>query len=156
MNAQRNAAIANATAWFDGGGLFDELSRRVGIRTESQDRECAQALGRYLTEEIGPAAERLGFRTEIWDNPVSGAPPFLFAERVEDSALPTVLTYGHGDVVAGHDHQWSERRSPWKLTQAGACPSITSAAARSAGTAGALSILPDKPASLPRQIQPAR
>jgi hypothetical protein len=65
----RSSAIANATAWFDGGGLFDELSRRVGIRTESQNRDCADSLARYLTDEIGPAAERLGFRAEIWTTP---------------------------------------------------------------------------------------
>ena len=119
MNAGRSTAIADAKAWFDGGGLFDELARRVGIRTESQDRDCGASLVRYLTEEIGPAAERLGFRAEIWDNPVAGAPPLLYAERVEGSGLPTVLTYGHGDVVAGYDHQWSEGRSPWTLAESG-------------------------------------
>jgi acetylornithine deacetylase/succinyl-diaminopimelate desuccinylase-like protein len=90
----RSSAIASATAWFDGGGLFAELSRRVGIRTESQNRDCADSLACYLTDEIAPAAERLGFRAEIWDNPVAGGPPFLFAERSEGEALPTVLTYG--------------------------------------------------------------
>jgi acetylornithine deacetylase/succinyl-diaminopimelate desuccinylase-like protein len=119
MNVPRSTAIANATAWFDGGGLFEELSRRVGIRTESQNRDCAASLARYLTDEIGPAAERLGFRAEVWDNPVAGAPPFLYAERIEDSSLPTVLTYGHGDVIAGHEHQWSEGRSPWQLAESG-------------------------------------
>ena len=119
MNASRNSAIANATAWFDGGGLFAELSRRVGIRTESQNRDCADSLARYLTDEIAPAAERLGFRVEIWDNPVAGGPPFLFAERSEGEALPTVLTYGHGDVIGGYDNQWSDNRSPWQLVEAG-------------------------------------
>jgi acetylornithine deacetylase/succinyl-diaminopimelate desuccinylase-like protein len=33
--------------------------------------------------------------------------------------LPTVLIYGHGDVVAGYDSQWSGGRSPWKLYVAG-------------------------------------
>ena len=103
MKVERSTAIANATAWFDGGGLFAELSRRVGVRTESQNRECAESLAWYLSEEIGPAAQRLGFRTEVWDNPVAGAPPFLYAERIEASALTTMLTYGHGDVVAGYD-----------------------------------------------------
>ena len=44
-----------------------------------------------------------------------GAPPLLFAERREDAALPTVLIYGHGDVVAGYDEQWDDGRSPWEL-----------------------------------------
>ena len=42
----------------------------------------------------------------------------LFAERIEDPSLPTVLIYGHGDVVAGHDSQWTGGRSPWEVTEA--------------------------------------
>jgi len=75
MNVERSAALSAAAKWFDAGGLLTELASRVGIRTESQNPECAPALARYLTEEIGPAAQRLGFRSEIWDNPVGGAPP---------------------------------------------------------------------------------
>jgi hypothetical protein len=82
MSAERSAAISAAAAWFDGGGLLDELRGRVGIRTESQKRDSAAALSRYLTDEIGPATDRLGFRREHWDNPVAGAPPMLFAERI--------------------------------------------------------------------------
>ena len=43
----------------------------------------------------------------------------LFAERIEDPALPTVLIYGHGDVVAGYDSQWKDGRSPWQVTADG-------------------------------------
>jgi acetylornithine deacetylase/succinyl-diaminopimelate desuccinylase-like protein len=116
---QRREAIEAAAAWFDGGGLLAELAPRIAIRTESQKGECAGALARYLTDEIGPACLRLGFRWEQWDNPVAGAPPMLFAERVEDPALPTVLIYGHGDVVAGHDSQWTNGRSPWEVSADG-------------------------------------
>jgi len=119
MSAGRSAAVAAGAAWFDAGGLLTELASRVGIRTESQNPECAPALARYLTEEIGPATQRLGFRSEIWDNPVGGAPPMLFAERHEDPAVPTVLIYGHGDVVAGYDTQWKDGRSPWRVTADG-------------------------------------
>jgi acetylornithine deacetylase/succinyl-diaminopimelate desuccinylase-like protein len=116
---RRDAALAAATAWFDGGALLADLRRRVRMRTESQLPGRAADLARYLTEEIGPAVERLGFRASLWDNPVAGAPPFLFAERGEDPSLPTVLIYGHGDVVAGHDSQWADGRSPWEVTEAG-------------------------------------
>jgi acetylornithine deacetylase/succinyl-diaminopimelate desuccinylase-like protein len=116
MSESRHAAIAAATGWFEGGALLADLRRRVGIRTESQNPERAAELVRYLTEEIGPAVERLGFRRTLWDNPVAGAPPMLFAERSEDPSLPTVLIYGHGDVVAGHDSQWTAGRSPWEVT----------------------------------------
>ena len=112
----RAAAIAAATAWFDQGALFAELQRRVAFRTESQDPGRAAALASYLTDEIGPSVERCGFAWSMWPNPVAGAPPLLFAERREDAALRTVLVYGHGDVVAGYDEQWTGGRSPWELS----------------------------------------
>src|SRR5512140_350551 len=39
--------------------------------------------------------ESLGFRTEVWPTRSHAG---LFAERIEDPALPTVLIYGHVDV----------------------------------------------------------
>ena len=107
---ERSQAIASAAVWFDEGGLLADLRRRVAFRTVSQERERATELARYLTEEIGPTVERLGFRWSLWENPVAGAPPMLFAERIEDPSLPTMLTYGHGDVVAGYDSQWADGR----------------------------------------------
>ena len=118
MSSPRTAAIAAAAAWFDSGAMLAELKRRVAFRTESQDPARAAALASYLTEEIGPSVARCGFEWAIWPNPVPGAPPLLFAERREDDALPTVLIYGHGDVVAGYDEQWSDGRSPWELSVA--------------------------------------
>ncbi|MEO8304024.1 MAG: M20 family metallopeptidase [Betaproteobacteria bacterium] len=118
MNADRSAAIASASAWFDEGALLGDLRRRVAFRTESQNRESGPELARYLTEEIGPAVERLGFRWNVWENPVAGAPPMFFAERIEDPSLPTMLTYGHGDVVAGYDREWKVGLSPWELSEA--------------------------------------
>jgi acetylornithine deacetylase/succinyl-diaminopimelate desuccinylase-like protein len=117
MNDARSQAIAAAAAWFDEGGLLADVRRRVAFRTESQERERAPELARYLIEEIGPAVQRLGFRWKIWDNPAAGAPPMCFAERIEDPALPTMLTYGHGDVVAGYDKQWAAGRSPWEVAE---------------------------------------
>ncbi len=116
MTASRTAAIAGATAWFDAGALEAELARRVAFATESQNPARAGTLLAYLTDEIGPAVERLGFRWQLWPNPTAGAPPMLFAERHEDASVPTVLTYGHGDVVAGYDAQWKDGRSPWQLS----------------------------------------
>ena len=53
-------------------------------------------------DEIIPAVERLGFTCRVLDNPVAGYGPFLIAERHEADNLPTMLTYGHGDVVFGY------------------------------------------------------
>jgi acetylornithine deacetylase/succinyl-diaminopimelate desuccinylase-like protein len=116
MPMDRHAAITAAGAWFDSGALLDDLRRRVAIPTESQNRERRDHLARYLSDEMGPAVERMGFTWSEWTNPVPGAPPMLFAERHEDAALTTVLSYGHGDVVAGHDTEWTDRRSPWEVT----------------------------------------
>jgi Acetylornithine deacetylase/Succinyl-diaminopimelate desuccinylase and related deacylases len=43
----------------------------------------------------------------------------LLAERHESDNLPTVLIYGHGDVVNGYDDQWGDGLSPWALTVKG-------------------------------------
>jgi acetylornithine deacetylase/succinyl-diaminopimelate desuccinylase-like protein len=45
--------------------------------------------------------------------------PFLFAERREGADRPTVLTYGHGDVVRGMEEDWRDGLDPWRLTQEG-------------------------------------
>jgi acetylornithine deacetylase/succinyl-diaminopimelate desuccinylase-like protein len=116
MTPSRTAAIAGANAWFEAGTLEADLARRVAFATESQNPERAATLRAYLTDEIGPAVERLGFRWQLWPNPSAGAPPMLFAERHEDASAPTMLTYGHGDVVAGYDAQWKDGRSPWRLS----------------------------------------
>lgn len=91
------------------------LARRVAIPTESQQRERAPELLRYLEAELIPELRAMGFACELWDNPVAGAPPMLFAERIEDPALPTLLSYGHGDVVPGDEGKWKKAASPWVL-----------------------------------------
>jgi acetylornithine deacetylase/succinyl-diaminopimelate desuccinylase-like protein len=104
---------------FDLTELRTALARRIALRTESQNPERKDELRRYLTDEIAPVLERMGFATRLWDNPVAGAPPFLFAERIEDPQLTTVLMYGHGDVVLGYDAQWKDATSPWVLEAIG-------------------------------------
>jgi acetylornithine deacetylase/succinyl-diaminopimelate desuccinylase-like protein len=61
----------------------------------------------------------LGFACELWANPVAGAGDFLYAERIEDPTRPTVLTYGHGDVVPGMEGRWRDGLVPWTLAQEG-------------------------------------
>lgn len=112
----RQDAIAAAQRWFDDGHLLDDLRRRVAHRTESQRDDALPDLRRYLTEEIGPSLGAIGFTCRLVENSVGGAGPFLIATRHEDDALPTVLMYGHGDVVLGYDAQWRAGLSPWALT----------------------------------------
>ena len=111
----RASVIARLQADFDAGQFHEELARRVAIPTESQVPESFAHLYAYLREEIGPELERMGYEVHVFDNPVDGGGPFLTGRRMEDPALPTVLTYGHGDVVRGLEGQWREGRDPWTL-----------------------------------------
>ena len=113
-----SSAADLASAAFESGAFAQDLARRLAYRTESQNPAQAGVLRAYLADEIGPSLDRLGFSHQLHDNPVAGAPPLLTAERLEDPALPTVLVYGHGDVVRGHEGQWAEGRDPWTLTPA--------------------------------------
>jgi acetylornithine deacetylase/succinyl-diaminopimelate desuccinylase-like protein len=65
---------------------------------------------------MAPALAALGFATRILDHPRAKG-PFLYAERTEDPERPTVLGYGHGDVIRGLDAEWLEGLSPWLLTE---------------------------------------
>ena len=115
----RESAISRATRHFDEGAFIADLARRVAYRTESQVPESKPYLTDYLVQELGPAFEDLGFAVEICGNPVAGAGPLLVAERIEDASLPTVLSYGHGDVIRGLEGQWRTGLSPWELKQEG-------------------------------------
>ena len=112
----REQAIANAEQCFDSGAFRAVLSRRVSIPTESQNPDRAEALASYLCAEMQPAFEAMGFRCETLTHAKARA-PFLYAERIEDPALPTVLGYGHGDVIRGLEPEWHEGLSPWTLTE---------------------------------------
>ncbi len=113
MNRQN--AIARAETYFDDGSFFADLARRVAFRTESQEPDQSPELLRYLTDEMMPCLKQLGFDCEVLPNPVDAGGPFLVAERLEGPLLPTVFTYGHGDVVRGYDDQWADGLRPWQL-----------------------------------------
>src|SRR6267378_4300628 len=114
----RDAAIAAAERYFDEGGFVADLARRVASPTESQVEERLPVLRAYLADEIAPALARLGFASEVVDNPVRGG-PVLIAERREPGAATTVFGYGHGDVIRGLEPQWHEGLSPWELKPVG-------------------------------------
>src|SRR5215831_18601649 len=112
----RDAAIARAADYFDSGAFKADLARRVAIPTESQNPDRAGELARYLDSEIKPALEQLGFTCRTLTQ-ARAKGPFLFAERIESPALPTVFGYGHGDVIRGLEAGWNEGLSPWVLTE---------------------------------------
>lgn len=111
----RTAAVARALGSFDDGTFERHLARRVAVPTESQNPERSAEMLAYYTEDIGPALEALGYEWTIRDNPADSRLPFLVARRLEDHRAPTVLTYGHADVVPGLAG-WGAGRSPWQTT----------------------------------------
>jgi acetylornithine deacetylase/succinyl-diaminopimelate desuccinylase-like protein len=115
----REKAIDRATRYYDDGSFIADLARRVAFKTESQIPESHPYLRTYLTDEIGPCFAKMGYENRIIDNPVKGGGPFLVARRIEDLALPTVLSYGHGDVIRGLENQWKPGLNPWVLKKDG-------------------------------------
>ena len=115
----RERVISHAERYFDEGGFFADLARRVAIPTESQNPERGADLARYLEAELRPSFERLGFSSQIFNNPVPGAGPFLIAQRNEGPDLVTVLSYGHGDVIRGQEKSWRAGLDPWTLKREG-------------------------------------
>ena len=112
----RDAAIRLSETYFDSGGFKADLARRVAIPTASQNPDRADELKRYLDAEMVPALEALGFRCRLLTH-AKARGPFLAAERIEAAHLPTVLCYGHGDVIRGLEAGWAKGLSPFVLTE---------------------------------------
>ena len=115
----RSDAIRKIESYFDEGGFSADLQRRVAFRTESQVPEQRSELYRYLNDEIIPSLEAIDFTCRIYDNPREDGGPLLVAHRHEADHLPTVMTYGHGDVVRGEADRWRDGLDPWCLTEQG-------------------------------------
>ena len=117
--SSREHALELARAHVDSGGFARDLARRVAVRTESQDPAAAPRLRAYLDDELQPTLQALGFSARVHDNPEPGGGPLLIAARHEDPTLPTVLLYGHGDVIRGQDASWTRGAGPWTLAADG-------------------------------------
>ena len=115
----RDAALALAAKHFDSGQFLRDLARRVALRTESQDAGSAPALQAYLADEMAPSLGALGFTSTLHPNPQAPFGPLLIARRHEGDGLPTVLMYGHGDVIRGQDKSWTRGQGPWVVAQDG-------------------------------------
>lgn len=111
----REDALKRAEDFFESGELLELLSRRVTYPTESQDLSRAAHCRAYLSDEMTPYLEGLGFDCRLLENPVVPELPFLAAVREEDPSLPTILVYGHGDTVRGMEGRWRQGLEPWRL-----------------------------------------
>ncbi len=113
----RNAAIASAERYFDGGQFFEELASLVSIKSESQNPAMMEFNRIYLRDQMSAILEPMGFTITISDT-VAGA-PILVASRIEDEEFDTVLIYGHGDVCDPQPSGWREGLEPYRLTAEG-------------------------------------
>ena len=111
-------AIARARGYLHSGEFLRELERRVAFQTESQNPDRRDCLRAYLEEELQPAFSELDFQTSLIKSP-TGSNPYLLAHYFENSSAPTVLMYGHGDVVDGMSGQWRDNLDPWQTTISG-------------------------------------
>ena len=112
-------AMQQAIRYFDSGEFQRLLARRVACATESQRADRDGELNHYLQQEIAPQLAALGFTLHFIDNPAAANAPFLVATRIEEATLPTLLLYGHGDVVFGDDENWRDGLNPWQLIEEG-------------------------------------
>ncbi|WP_375230111.1 M20 family metallopeptidase [Roseobacter sp. S98] len=115
----RDTAINGISAYFDEGRFVDDLRDLVAFETESQDPAQAAELTGYLSEAMIPRLESMGFTCTIHPNPTTGSGPFLVAERIEDADRPTILSYGHGDVIRAQTADWREGLHPFRLVEEG-------------------------------------
>jgi acetylornithine deacetylase/succinyl-diaminopimelate desuccinylase-like protein len=111
----RTDAIDRARQYLHSGEFLAELDRRVAYPTESLNPERRDALRAYLTDELTPSFSQLDFSTRLIESP-TGKNPYLLAEYRESSTAPTVLMYGHGDVVDGMVGEWRNDLNPWRTT----------------------------------------
>ena len=93
------------------------LAHLIAAPTQSQVEGQGDVLNAYLTDTIAPLLNEIGFKHYVFDNPVNGAPPFLVANRHEGLVLPTILIYGHGDVIHGQDSEWHAGLKPFRTVK---------------------------------------
>ncbi|MGK3201141.1 M20 family metallopeptidase [Amycolatopsis sp. MEPSY49] len=110
--------LDQARAHVDSGAFFAELARLVAYPTVSDAPEGRAAIQAYLGEVLTPALTGLGCEVTQHANSDPAGGPFLVGVRTEGEGLPTLLCYGHADVV-GEAGQWRDGLDPWTLTADG-------------------------------------
>src|SRR5579872_4763816 len=115
MPGDRDAAIERARSVFDDGRFVERLTALVAYKTESQVAERRAELYRYCAHGFGPLLREASFTTHVYDNPRAEFGPLLLGTRIEDASLPTMLIYGHGDVVRAMPERWRADLDPWRL-----------------------------------------
>lgn len=117
--ATREGVIKRAEIYFDDGRFLQDLTRLVAVESESQNPDKKPQLRRYLTEEMVPLLQAMGFACEIFENSDDRGGPILVGQRIEDPTFETILTYGHGDVIRAQTEQWRQGLHPFKVVVEG-------------------------------------
>lgn len=115
QDTARDMAIARARGYLASGEFLETLCRLVAVQSESHPPLKKSELERYCHDVIGPYLKKMGFTIDIFENPMPQHGPFLVARRIENENLPTVLVYGHGDVVRAMPERWREDLDPWVM-----------------------------------------
>ena len=116
----RTTAITEIERYFDDGDLPGRSGSPGGHPLDGPGAGSARPARRLPDRhEIGPQLTSLGYEWSIHPNPDPAGGPFLVGRRHEADDRPTVLTYGHGDVVRGLEGRWSDDRDPWTLSVEG-------------------------------------
>src|SRR3954469_16386632 len=91
--------LDQARAHVDSGAFFTELARLIAYPTVSDGPEGRAAIQAYLGAVLTPALTGLGCEVAPDPTPAPAGGRFLVGVGVEAPALPTLLCYGHADVV---------------------------------------------------------
>lgn len=112
--------IGDAAANYVDSGAFElDLRKLVSYPSESSTPAGRIALKSYLDEVIEPMLTSLGCSVDRHDSWGGGINSIVVGTRHEGDELPTVLCYGHADVVNGQAENWSAGRHPWELSAEG-------------------------------------
>jgi acetylornithine deacetylase/succinyl-diaminopimelate desuccinylase-like protein len=113
--ATRSGTIERAKAYLQNGEFLETLGRLVAVESESNPPLKKHELKRYCDDVMGPYLTEMGFKVEVFPNSLEQHGPFLVARKIEEPELPTVLVYGHGDVVRAMPERWRDGLDPWTL-----------------------------------------
>ena len=76
-------ALENSKNLFSTREFITKLGSLVNIVTDSKNALSAYDLTSYYTDGLSDILADLGIQTEIIDNPIKNAPPFLIGKRIE-------------------------------------------------------------------------
>ncbi|MBS3915382.1 MAG: M20/M25/M40 family metallo-hydrolase [Bacteroidetes bacterium] len=95
---------------------LEKLRQYVAFRTVSLAGHQEPDQIRLCIDFILELMKESGMQTQVWE--AEGLNPVVFAEYIFDEKLPTVLVYGHYDVVAVNPEEWTIT-SPFELKEQG-------------------------------------